>query len=421
MIQTIAIAPGITLRCCPDDRFKQGCLSVQLVRPMCREEASLNALLPAVLLRGSKNCPDLRAITWYLDDLYGASVGTLVRRIGDYQTTGFYCGFIEDRFALAGDKILAPMIAFLEELLLRPALEDGVFRGDYVRSEKKNLIATIECERNDKRIYANAQLVRNMCRGDSFGIPRLGYKEDVSQITPRSAYAHYRKILRESRIDLFYVGSAQPQTVAQLLKTVFGKVDRDYKVLPEQTAFRDAPGGDITEQMDVAQGKLCMGFTTPITIRDDRFAAMQLANVVFGGGMTSKLFMQIREKQSLCYDIGSGYHGSKGIVTVSAGIDASMEQPVRQEILNQLQQCREGRITPEELGAAKEALLSSLRGTGDSAGAIESYFSTAALSGLKFTPQTYMQAVQAASAEDVIAAAQSLKLHTVYFLKGVGV
>ena len=112
MTKTIELLPGVTLRCHPDTRFKQGCLSFSVIRPMCAEEAALNALIPAVLLRGTKKYPDLRAITLKLDDLYGASIGTQVRRVGDYQTMGLYCGFLEDRFALPGDRILAPMVDF---------------------------------------------------------------------------------------------------------------------------------------------------------------------------------------------------------------------------------------------------------------------------------------------------------------------
>lgn len=419
MTQTMTILPGITLRCFPDDRFKQSSMSIQLVRPMCREEAALNALLPAILLRGTESHPDLRSITWRLDELYGASVGTLVRRVGDYQTTGLYCGFIDDRFALEGERILEPMLSFVEELLLRPALENGVFRSDFVDSEKKNLIATIESERNDKRIYTNAQMIRTMCREDSFGIPRLGEKEQVAAVTPEVLYTHYRRILRESRVDVFYVGSAQPERIAGLLKALFAKIDRSYVNLPTQTPFHDAGGGEHTEIMEVAQGKLAMGYVTPTTIRDPGFVAMQLFNVIFGGGMVSKLFMNVREKMSLCYDIGSGYHGAKGILTVSAGIDCAMERPVREEIARQLDACRQGDITEQELQAAKESLLSSLRGTHDSPGAIEGYYSSAALSGLRLTPQQYMAAVEAVTLEDVMQAAQSVRPHTVYFLKGV--
>ena len=419
MIQTISLLPGITLRCFPDTRFKQGTLSLQLVRPMDKNENALNALLPAVLLRGCAQYPDLRSITLRLDDLYGAAVGAVVRRIGDYQTTGLSCGFMEDKYALDGDRVMAPMLDFLRQLLLEPVLEQGVFRADYVESEKRNLIFTIESQRNDKRIYAGARLNEHMCKADSFGIPRLGTVEQVSAITPQALYDHYRKLLQESPIELFYVGAAQPDTVADLLRKIFAPLFRTPVTLPAQTAFHDGGMGEYTEQMEVAQGKLCMGFTTPITLRSKDFPTMQVFNTIFGAGMTCKLFMQIREKMSLCYDISSGYHGSKGILTVSAGIDCKDNELVQAEILHQLEDCQQGNITDGELAAAKQALISQLQATHDSPGAIEGYYATAVLSGLQLTPESYMQAVERVTKEDVVAASQSLTKHTVYFLKGV--
>ena len=134
MIETIQLLPGVTLRCFADSRFKQGCLSVQLIRPMDAGEAALNALIPAVLLRGTVSAPDLRTITatQHLDELYGASVSPLVRRVGDYQTTGLCCSFIADRYAMPGDRVLEPAVAFLGQLLLEPVTENGIFRKDYI-------------------------------------------------------------------------------------------------------------------------------------------------------------------------------------------------------------------------------------------------------------------------------------------------
>ena len=418
MIQTISLLPGVTLRCFPDSRFKQEGLSLQFVRPMCKEEASLNALLPAVLLRGCETAPDLRAITLRLDDLYGAAVGAQLRRVGDYQATGLSCSFMREEYALPGEQVFAPMMQFLEELLFCPVLENGVFLPEYVESEKRNLSAAIAAQRNDKRAYASAQMVKRMCKGDSFGVPRLGEKEDVDAITPESLYNHYQKVLRESPVNLFYVGAADPEKLAGLLRPIFQKLERQPIALPEQTPFHDLGGCRETEVMDVAQGKLCMGFTTPTTLRDEGFVAMQLFNTVFGSGMVSKLFMKIREEMSLCYDIHSSYHGSKGIVTVSAGIDCNMDKKVEEEILRQLKACQDGEISDTELKAAKEALLNQLRSTHDSPGAIEGYYAVSALSGLKLTPQAYMQAVENATAEDVANAAKTLTLHTVYFLRG---
>lgn len=417
MVETLTLHPGVTLRCFRDTRFKQSCLSVQLVRPMCRQEAAQNALLPAVLLRGCRKYPNLRAITHRLDDLYGASVSALVRRIGDYQTTGLYCAFMEDRFALEGDRILAPMMELLGQLLLDPVTEEDGFSGDFVRSEKKNLISTIESELNDKRAYAAGQLLRHMCREDSFGVPRLGDKECVEAITPAGLYAHYRKILRKSPVELFYVGSADPETVAGLLRPLFAGGER--AALPPQTAFHPCEGSHRSEEMEVAQAKLCMGFTTPITNKTPEFAAMQVFNVLYGAGMTSKLFMNVREKLSLCYAIGSGYYGSKGILTVSAGIDTDKEALTRNEIFAQLDACRTGDFTEGELDAAKEAILSSIRAVHDSPGAIESYYSTSALSGNRYSLQAYRIAVEGTTAQQVAEAARSLQLHSSFILKGV--
>ena len=419
MVKTMELYPGITLRCFPDSRFKQGCLSIQFLRRMCREEASLNALVPAVLLRGTEFTPDLRAITMRLDDLYGAAVGTLVRRIGDYQTTGLYCNFIEDRFALPGDRVLEPMAEFLGELLLHPALENGIFRPDYVESEKRNLILTIESQRNDKRLYANTQLIRKMCSKDTFGIPRLGDVSEVQAITAESAYAYYRKVLRESPVEIFYVGEADPRQVADLLKTLFTNQTRNCVTLPPQTPWQVCAPGDYTETMDVAQGKLAMGFVTPITIRDREFAAMQVCNAIFGSGMTNLLFMNVREKLSLCYDIGSTYHGSKGLVTVSAGIDPDKIRKVKDEVMAQLEVLRTESFTEEIFHSAKQGILSSLSGVHDSPGGIEGYYMSGVLSGQKMTPVEYAAAVRQVTRAQVAACARGMRLHTTYFLKGV--
>ena len=418
MIETLTLSPGVTLRCFRDTRFKQGRLTVQFVRPMSREEASLNALLPAVLLRGTEIHPDLRSITMYLDDLYGAAVGDLVRRIGDYQTTGLSCTFTEDRFALPGDQIEAPAVDFLRELLLCPKLEKGAFCREFVESEKKNLLADLESQKNDKQTYAANRLMEIMCSADSFGIPRLGTKENLQAITPESLYRHYRMLLETAPVEIFYVGSREAEDVAALLEPLFRGVERSYVNLEPQTPFHDNGQARVREKMDITQSRLNMGFVTDITNRSGDFAAMQVLNALFGGGMTSKLFMTVREKMSLCYSIGSGYYGSKGILTVGAGIDGAQADTVRREVLNQLQACQDGDITPSELESARQYLLSGLRTVHDSPGSIEGYYATAALSGLSMTLEEYRQQVAAVDIPRLQAAAQSLHFHSEFFLEG---
>ena len=418
MIETISLLPGVTLRCCRDTRFKQGCLSFQFVRLMDAGEAHLNALLPSVMLRATVPHPDLRSITRHLDDLYGAAIGPLVRRLGDRQTTGFYMSFLDDRFAMKGDRVAAGMTAFLEEVLTQSPLIEGGFLPEIVETEKKNLIAAIESELNDKGAYAMGRLLRNLCREDSFGLPRLGEAEQVAKIQPDELYSHYLRIRRESPIEIFYVGGMDMDTVAGMLKPMLQSWEREPVTLPPQTGFTAGEESHVTESMDVSQGKLCLGFVTSITNRTPDYAAMMVLCTLFGSGMTSKLFVNVREKLSLCYHIGASYYGAKGILTVSAGIDFDKEEKTRAEILRQLEACRSGDITPEELNAAKESIRSGLRSIQDSPGAMESYHSSSAISEAGLSLGDYLEAVEQVTREDAVAAAGRLRLQASFFLKG---
>ena len=417
MFETIPLLPGVNLRCRKDPRFKQGCLSLHWVTPMRAEFSAMNALIPSVLLRGTVPHPDLRAITARLDDLYGAAVSPMSRRVGDYQASGLYLSFMDDRFALPGDRVLEGVVDFLAELLLQPLTEKAGFLPAYVQSEKKNLISTIQADRNDKRIYAMGRLLRIMCREDSFGLPRLGEPEQVAAIQPDTLYRHFQQMLTSAPLEIFYVGSREGSFVARLLQSKLNLTGRESK-LPPQTGFHSCPGENVTEVMDVTQGKLCMGFVTPITLESQLYPAMQVMNVLYGGGMTSKLFQNVREKLSLCYSVGSSYYSSKGILTVSAGIDFDKEAAAREEILRQLRLCQEGSITREELVSAREALISSLRAVPDSSGSIEGYCFTALLSGKDPSPEAAIRAIRAVTAEQVVEAARTVTLHSTYFLKG---
>lgn len=418
MITTTYLSPGIRLQCYTDNRFKQNALSIQYVRPMRREEAAMNALIPSVLLRGCKSAPDLRQITMRLDTLYGASVSPISRRSGDYQTTGFYVGMMDDRFAMGGEPLLEETLAFVGELLFDYPTENGGFLDAFVQGEKTNQIYAIEAERNDKRTYAAQQLLKKMCGSDSFGLPRMGEPEEVSAITPQALLRHYETLRRESPVELFYVGSAQPGKVEAALQKIFAGEKRDYRPLPPQTDLTPGPKQALSEAMEIAQGKLAMGYVTPITNRTPGFPAMQMLSTVFGGGMTSKLFQNVREKQSLCYSIGSGYYGAKGIVLVSAGIDFDKEQHVRQEVEQQLDACRRGEISQAEVDAARQSLISALLAVPDSPSSIENYYSTMTLNGCGMDPQRHRAALEAVTAEDLVAAAKTLELHSTYFLKG---
>lgn len=414
------LLPGVRLRAVKTGRFKSACMSLSLLRPLRREEAAKNALLANVLTQGTERFPDLQSLSQALDQLYGAGLGPLVRKNGEIQTTGFYLSFLEDRYAMEGEAVLAPMVDLLGQVLLRPRLENGCFLPEFVEREKENLISTIESALNDKRAYADRQMLRAMCREDGFGVPRLGDVEDVEAITPEALYRHYGRVLGTSQMEIFYAGSANMEAVAALLRDALRGLPRGELTLLSNAPMKSRPQPQYLEEtMELTQGKLSMGFTTGVTTRDPRFPALMVLNTLFGGDLTSKLFQNVREKLSLCYYASASIYGAKGIMLVSSGIETANYEKAKGEILRQLTACQLGEIAPEELSAAKKAICASLDTLSDSVGRMEDYAAFQTLSGFSLEPQAYREAVEAVTLSDVVWTARQVRLDTIFFLKGV--
>ena len=413
------ILPGVYLTAVQSDKFKTGCFSLNLLRPMKKEEAAANALIPSVLLRGSETCPDIASISAKLDELYGASIGTLIRKKGEVQLVGFYCDYVQDEYV--DEPVFAPVMAFLAELLLHPRLENGAFPEAVVDSEKLNLENAMLSRINDKRTYAASQLIRTMCAGQPYGIPRIGEPEDLKNITAKSLYAHYRDLLATSRVELFYMGSLSPAAVTKVLQTVLAELPRAEVFVPVGTtpAPQARPVQEKTERLDVTQGKLSLGFFTDITAKDPRYPALVLAATVFGGGATSKLFTNVREKMSLCYYASASFEKFKGVLSVSSGVEFSKLETAKTEILRQLEACKAGDITDDELESARGYLVSDLKIAMDSPGRLDDYYMGQILLEQDGTMEDLASAIARVTKQEAADAIQALRLDTIYALEGV--
>ena len=413
------ILPGVYLTAVQSDKFKTGCFSLNLLRPMKKEEAAANALIPSVLLRGSETCPDIASISAKLDELYGASVGTLVRKKGEVQLVGFYCDYVQDEYV--DEPVFAPLMAFLAELLLNPQLENGAFPEAVVDSEKLNLENAMLSRINDKRTYAASQLIRTMCAGQPYGIPRIGEPENLKNITAKSLYAHYRDLLATSRVELFYMGSLSPEAVTKVLHAALAELPRAEVFVPVGTtpAPQARPVQEKTERLDVTQGKLSLGFFTDITAKDPRYPALVLAATVFGGGATSKLFTNVREKMSLCYYASASFEKFKGVLSVSSGVEFSKLETAKTEILRQLEACKAGDITDDELESARGYLVSDLKIAMDSPGRLDDYYMGQILLEQDGTMEDLASAIARVTKQEAADAIQALRLDTIYALEGV--
>ena len=410
------IAPETYLNYVHSEKFKTGTLSVQLITPLEEATASFGALLPSVLRRGTMAHPDMRSLSTALDRLYGASIGCTVRKKGENQCIGFVAGFIDEAFVPNGEKLLEPVCDLLGELLLDPVTRNGRFLSDYVESEKQNLIDLIRGVINDKRDYADARLLQEMCRGERYGVDRFGTIARARRITNQTLFRYYQQLLSTAHLELFYCGSADCARVEGALDRALAALPRERVAEPAVAERVGAPETvrEITETMDVTQAKLAMGYRAA----SEDTPALLLANLIFGGYSNSKLFLNVREKLSLCYYASSGYHRSKGIITVSSGIEAQNYEVARREIAAQLEAVQNGDFEPWELEGARSCMLSSLRSREDSAGRLEEYYLGQAATGLWEDTDALIAQLEAVTPERVAEAARSIRLDTVYFLTG---
>lgn len=410
------IMQNVFLTYLPAKKFKTSCLSVQLVAQLDAQTASYNALTPAVLHRGTVSCPDMEQLSAAMDRLYGAQISPNCRKRGERQAVGFVATVIDDCFAPCGERLLEPTAELMGELLLDPVTRGGRFLSDYVESEKGNLIDAIRSIRNDKRDWADRRLMQEMCAHEPYGVSRWGDEDSVKKINNQKLYQHYQKLLRQSRVELFYCGSAEEQRVTDALLSAFAAMPRGTAEVwqPMQKLAAPAEPRIVTETMDVTQGKLAMG----LRCGSDDVPAMILANLMFGGWSNSKLFLNVREKLSLCYYASSTYARSKGILTVSSGIETRDYDRAVEEILRQLDAIRCGDWEDWELEGAKSTMLSALTSLGDSQGALENYYLGQAATEQHEAPEEMAAMIRDVTPERIRAAAESVALDTIYFLRG---
>ena len=407
---------NVYLTCIPSEKFKTGFFSAQMVAPLERETAGRSALLVNTLSRGTVRCPDLTAISRELDMLYGARLEPTVRKRGENQLFGFVASGVEDRFLPGNAKLLEKLVDLLGEFYCDPVTRGGRLLEEYVESERKNLVDMIRSDINDKRGYASRRLLEEMCAGERYGIRRMGSAGDMEKNSLQRINRYYRDVLPRGRLELFYCGSAPEKRVAGAFTRAFAALPRQGNLEPVTAVRKPArePVRVVVEEMDVAQGKLCIGYRT-----DSRdVAATMLMNVMFGGATTSKLFCNVREKLSLCYYADSAFHRLKGIITVSSGIECADYDRAVEEIARQLEALQRGEWESWELDGARQSIISRLRAIDDSPGAMEDFLMGQAVSGLDETVPGFISAIRDVTPERIREAARAVKPDTIYFLKG---
>ena len=418
------LMPGVFLSHLRSDKFKTACMSVTLLTQLRRETAAMNAVIPFVLRRGTTRYSDMEQLSRRMDELYGAAVEPVVRRIGEIQCIGFYGSFPEPDYLPGGEALLGDTCALMAQLLLDPATRGGLLLPQYVDSERKKLLDIIRSCMNDKRSYALTRCIEEMCCYEDFAVSRFGSESEAENIHYKKLTRHYRELIQTCPVEIFYCGKTDFKAVSAAMREAFstmprGEIDYDIGTDLRMNAVEDHVRF-VEEEMDVTQGKLVLGFRLGECMEEPDIPALYVFNAVYGSGATSKLFMNVREKLSLCYYASSAVYLHKGIMLVSSGIEFDKLNAARDEILAQLDSVRRGEITDDELRSAKKSVASDLRAVQDSLGELEGFYLSQALDGLDYGPAELAALAEDVTKEDVQAIAESIECDLIYFLKGSG-
>ena len=414
-MESIKINSNINLYHIPMTKLKTTTIGVYLHRPLCKEEVSKNAILPYVLKRGCRLCPSSEAIAEYLESLYGARFGAYTLKFGDDQI--IYLGFetISDKYTPDGEKLTDGAVELMMSVLFEPVS----FKDDILKQEKKNARDRIMAEINDKAIYAMQRCSEEMCRGESFALSVLGTLDGVDEVTAQNLKEHYENIIASSVIDIYVCGECDISAVSEKIKyraqtSAFRKTE-----LPKSEII--GVGGDVrkvTDRMDVAQGKLSMGFKTGIKPDSSEYTALMVFNSIYGGGVHSKLFNNVREKLSLCYYASSSLVKNKGIMFVNAGIEFENFDKAYNEILAQLENIRNGEISELEFSSAVRSIQNDLEAHKDSQRMMQMYYLGQRIAGTDYDIDELSEKIGRVTVQEVIDIAGRIELNTVYFLAG---
>lgn len=400
------------------DKFKTNTIVVNIERPLTEEAVTKTALLPQVLRRGTKTYPTLKQIKEHLDDLYGATFYGHVMKRGERHILQFGLDIANERFLSDTTPLLDRGIAFMGEILNEPATEGDRFVESYIQTEKQNLRQRIESLIDDKMRYAAERCIQEMCRDEPYGLFNYGDTRQLESIDGKTLYQAFRELLRHAPIDVFVVGDVDPDEVTQTIAHRFSLERRDVQPLTAGDVKRSVSDTrQVVEELDVHQGKLNLGLRTQTSIADDDYIPLMVYNGVLGGFPHSKLFVNVREKQSLAYYASSRLESHKGLMTIQSGIEIDNFNKTLAIIEKQLDDMRSGHITDNELEKTKRMLANQLREMQDRPQQLIDFHYHGILAGRKRSLDDFLNQLDATDKNDLKKVASKVSLDTIYFLR----
>lgn len=412
----IALPHKMTLLHLSEQSFRTDRLTGVFALPLRQETAAEYAILPNLLTRSCAAYPTLAQFSRRLDELYGATVQGEVFRLGGWQVLTFSVSYLNRRYTLDGSDLTAACTNLLLDMLFDPALADGAFPADVFAQEQRCLLEHLQGEMNNKRMYARQRCEELLCPDHPFSCNPSGTEETVNALTPAAAEAARKRMLAEANIHWLYQSADDTDALTRELDSRFATLGERRVATVSADASFTMKESELTEQMQVSQAKLVLGFRIAVTAPEGDTVAAQLMNTLWGGCATSLLFTHVREEKSLCYYCASTYDRFAGIVLVDSGIQAKDADAAREGILEQLEALREGNFSDTELEAARRCLIQRYNSACDNAEALENFYIGQTIYDDYHTPEQMRAKALEVTREDVQRAARLTHFDSLYML-----
>lgn len=420
-IKEIEIKKGINLHIIKTNKFKTNLLAIFLSTPLSKENITKNALIPAVLRRGTKNIPTQDEISIALEEMYGASFDCGIDKIGDNQVLKFYLETINNEFLPEGEDTLGKAIEILLEVIFNPLIKNSEFDEEYVESEIKNLKQVIEGRKDSKATYAYERCIEEMYKNMPYSLYKYGKIDDLENINTKNLYEQYTNLINNCKIDIFISGDIEEDVIDKIMvnENLQNLQDRDaeYVVNNKESRIKEEKQEqEISESMDINQGKLIIGLDILEENDLDKYTAL-IYNAILGGIPTSKMFQNVREKNSLAYTASSSFVRQKANIYIKCGIDIENYEKALKIIKEQLYDMKKGEFTDKNIEEAKTNIISTINFVPEEQDTELIYYFSQELSGYKMGYEEYINKINSISKQDIMNLANRIQVNTIYFLK----
>ena len=412
------IKKGIKLHILNTDKFKTNLIGIFLTTKLEKETVTSNALISAVLRRGSKTMQTQEDISKTLEELYGASFDCGIDKTGDNQVLKFYIQTINDHYLpQKEDNMLKTATEKLFDIVFNPLKEENGFKKQYVEQEKINMKQRIEGRIDNKARYALDRCIEEMYKNKPFGLYKFGNIEDLEKIDENKLYENYKKLISECKMDIFISGNLD-ENVDNIIKEneLIKKLEEREPVYNTKSDPCDNEPGEKIEKMQVTQGKLVIGLKVNSQNEEEKYHAM-IYNHLLGGSANSKIFQNVREKANLAYVASSSYFRYKDNIFINCGIEISNYQKALDLIKQQIEDMKNNQFTDEEIENAKKAIISAIHTIDDEQDTTITYYFGQEISNQKNTIENYIKKIEKIKREDVLNIANKVEMHTIYFLR----